>query len=78
MRVVKYPEPEQEIFVTCSKCKAELAYTGSDCFWENGVAGDVKFIICPCCGTKIRIDYTPDPIQIGKDFYYFDEGPYCE
>jgi hypothetical protein len=31
MRVVKYPEPEAETLVTCPKCKAELAYIGSDC-----------------------------------------------
>lgn len=26
LRVIKYPEPEQEIITTCSKCGAELAY----------------------------------------------------
>ena len=78
MRIVKYPEPEQESFVTCSRCKAELAYTGNDCFWEDGVTGEIKFIKCPCCGTKIRITYIPYPIQIGQRTVYFDNESYCE
>ena len=64
MRVVKYPEPEKEEFITCSKCHAELAYNGSDCYWKNGIAGDIKYIVCPCCNHEIRVAYTPYPIPL--------------
>lgn len=70
MRVVKYPEPEAETLVTCSKCGAELAYVGSDCKWRDGITGDIKYIICPCCKGKIKIGYTPYPINISDRFSY--------
>ena len=78
MRVVKYPEPEAETLVTCSKCKAELAYVGSDCQWRDGVTGDIKYIICPCCKSEVKIDFTPYPINIGDRFYYFSDGSWAE
>ena len=73
MGVVKYLEPEAETLVTCSKCKAELAYVGSDCEWRDGVTGDIKYIICPCCKSEIKIDFTPYPIYIGGRGYYFND-----
>lgn len=78
MRVIKYPEPEQETITTCSKCGAELAYTGSDCQWRSGVTGDIKYIICPCCKSEIKINFTPYPINIGDRFYYFNDGSWAE
>ena len=78
MRVVRYPEPEAEAFVTCSRCKAELAYVGSDCKWRDGVTGDIKYITCPCCESEVKIDFTPYPINIGDRFYYFNDGSWAE
>lgn len=78
MRVIKYPEPEQETITTCSRCGAELAYTGSDCHWKMGAWGDIRFIICPCCSTEITISYTPYPVKIGKNFYEFSDGSWAE
>lgn len=78
MRVVRYPEPEAETLVTCSRCKAELAYVGSDCQWRDGVTGDIKYIICPCCKSEVKIDFTPYPINIGDRFYYFSDGSWAE
>lgn len=70
MRVIRYPEPEAETLVTCPKCRAELAYVGGDCQWRDGVAGDIKYIICPCCNNEVKIGYTPYPINIGDRFSY--------
>ena len=78
MRVIRYPEPEAETFITCSKCKAELAYVGSDCQWRDGVTGDIKYITCPCCKSEIKIDFTPYPINICDRFYYFKDGSWAE
>lgn len=78
MRVVKYPEPEKETLITCSKCKAELAYVGSDCKWRAGATCDIKYIICPCCKTELKIECTPYPINIGDKFYYFNDGSWAE
>lgn len=61
MRVIKYPEPEQETIITCSKCGAELAYVNSDCYWKNGVASDLKYIVCPICKTELIIKSIPYP-----------------
>jgi hypothetical protein len=77
MRVIRYPEPEIETFVTCSKCKAELAYVGSDCQWRDGFSGDIKYIVCPCCNNEIKIDYTPYPINIGDRFSCFNDGSWA-
>ena len=78
MRVVKYPEPEMETFVTCSRCGAELAYVGSDCMWRDSTTGDIKYIMCPCCYSEIKIEFTPYPINIGDRFYYFNDGSWVE
>lgn len=78
MRVVKYPEPEAETFVVCHRCGAELAYVGSDCQWRDGITGDIKYIICPCCKSEVKIDFTPYPINIGDRFYYFNDGSWAE
>lgn len=78
MKVVKYPKPEAETLVTCPKCKAELAYVGSDCKWRDGITGDIKYIICPCCNSEIKIDFTPYSINIGDKFYYFSDGSWAE
>ena len=78
MRVIKYPEPEKEEFITCSICKAELAYQGSDCRWKDGVAGDIKYIKCPCCGHEIRVAYIPYPIYAGKKVFEFSNGSWVK
>ena len=72
MRVIKYPEPEKEEFITCPKCHAELAYNRSDCHWKDGIAGDIKYIVCPCCNHEIRVAYTPYPMMpIKKPVFYY-------
>ena len=78
MRVVRYPEPETEILVICSRCGAELAYTGSDCKLRDGVTGYIKYIICPCCRNEIKIDFSPYPINISDKFYYFSNDSWAE
>jgi len=69
MRIIKYPEPEEETITTCSRCGAELAYTGSDCHWKYGIVSDLKYIICPICKTELIIESIPYPgvlTAIGK------------
>ena len=78
MRVVKYPEPEAETLIVCYRCGAELTYVGSDCKWRNSPAGVLKYIICPCCNSEIKTDFTPYPINIGDRFYYFFDGSWAE
>lgn len=78
MRVIKYPEPEAETLITCPKCTAELAYVGSDCKWRSGVTGDIKYIICPCCKSEVKIGFTPYSINISDRFSYFNDGSWAK
>lgn len=59
MRVIKYPEPEEEKFITCTHCAAQLAYVDSDCVWQSGISGESKYIVCPCCNHQIIVELIP-------------------
>ena len=78
MRVVKYPEPEVETLITCPKCKAELAYVGSDCYWRDGVVSDLKCVDCPCCKTFIIVEKVPYPIRVGGKIWNFSDGSWAK
>ena len=58
MRVIKYPEPEEEKFALCP-CGAELAYTSEDCEWKDSQISHLKYIICPVCGREIILNVIP-------------------
>ena len=71
MRIVKYPPPEKEQFITCRGCKAELAYTGSDIRWEMGCYSDLKVIYCPICEQRMILESIPYPMYVnGKKFTF--------
>ena len=70
MRVIEMPPVEVEKEIRC-KCGALLGYVESECLWENGATGDIKYIKCILCGNKIRVGYIPYPNPPkGMEFWY--------
>ena len=69
MRIIKYPPPKEEKKWSCS-CGAELGYIENDCFWKNGITGDLKLIVCPCCRKENIIDTIPYPMHKRKREFY--------
>lgn len=78
MRVIKYPAPEEEKFVTCD-CGAELAYTSEDIEFRDILISTHKVIVCPVCKRDYILDiykrnYTTDPMPLE---FWWKEGPTC-
>ena len=64
MRIIKNPNPVEEIEKTCPECECEFAYTEGDVktySYSNDVLGPghygyfKKYILCPNCGKEIII-----------------------
>jgi DNA-directed RNA polymerase subunit RPC12/RpoP len=79
MRVIKYPEPEEEKFITCIHCGAELAYTSEDTQLKDCLISIYTIIICPVCGREIILDIhkrnyqiSPKPLE-----FWWKDGPTC-
>ena len=65
MRIIKNPNPVEEIVKTCPECECEFAYTEGDIktySYSNDVLGPgyygyrKKYVLCPNCGKKIVLE----------------------
>ena len=65
MRILKNPNPVEEIVKTCPECECEFAFTDGDVktySYSNDVLGPghygyfKKYVLCPNCGKEIIIE----------------------
>lgn len=65
MRIIKNPNPVEEIVKTCPECECEFAYTEGDVktyAYSNEIIGPgyygyrKKYILCPNCGKEIVLE----------------------
>jgi hypothetical protein len=65
MRILKNPNPVEEIVKTCSECECVFAYTDGDIktySYSNNILGPghygyfKKYILCPNCGKEIILE----------------------
>ena len=59
MRIIKYPNIEEEKELTCCWCEAVFAYTNSDCEIKPGLMGDMKNLYCPVCDHELKVQWIP-------------------
>ena len=65
MRIIKNPNPVEEIVKTCPECECEFAFTDGDVktySYSNDVLGPghygyfKKYVLCPNCGKEIIVE----------------------
>jgi DNA-directed RNA polymerase subunit RPC12/RpoP len=65
MRILKNPNPVEEIKKTCPECECEFAFTDGDIktySYSNNILGpgfygySKRYVLCPNCGKKIIIE----------------------
>ena len=65
MRILKNPNPVEEIVKTCSECECVFAYTDGDIktySYSNNILGPghygyfKKYVLCPNCGKEIILE----------------------
>lgn len=65
MRIIKNPNPVEEIVKTCPECECEFAFTEGDIktyAYSNEILGpgfygySKRYILCPNCGKEIIIE----------------------
>ena len=65
MRILKNPNPVEEIVKTCPECECEFAFTDGDVktyFYSNNIFGpgfygySKRYVLCPNCGKEIIIE----------------------
>ena len=65
MRILKNPNPVEEIVKTCPECECEFAFTDGDIktySYSNNILGpgfygySKRYVLCPNCGKEIIIE----------------------
>ena len=76
MRILKNPNPVEEIEKTCPECECEFAYTDGDVktyAYSNEILGpgyygyQKRYVLCPNCGKEIILE---EKSTSGRDSMY--------